>query len=132
MKLSKRPQILNANAYKVLVETWDKDKIEFVEQFKVMVLNRANRVLGICTVSTGSVSGTVVDPKLIFAIALIANGSEIILAHNHPSGNLTPSTADHNIIQKLKTAGKYLELNVSDHLIITTDGFYSFAREGVL
>lgn len=133
IKASARPQItMPADAYKLLIQTWDIRKIDFVEQFKVMLLNRSNRVLGICTLTSGSVSGTIVDPKLVFAVALAANATEIILAHNHPSGNLQPSEADHDITKKLKIAGEFLDLKVTDHLIVTTEGYYSFAHEGVL
>ncbi|MEP6467784.1 MAG: JAB domain-containing protein [Parafilimonas sp.] len=72
----------------MLNQNWDENKIEFVEQFKVLFLNRANKVLGIYQLSTGSVSGTVGNPKLVFVAALKVNASNIILCHNHPSGNL--------------------------------------------
>ncbi len=87
VKPSQRPKISGSkDAYNVLVENWDSSKIEFVEQFKVMLLNRANKVLGIFKVSSGGSTGTVADPKLIFAAAIKANACGIILAHNHPSG----------------------------------------------
>ena len=79
--------------------------MRFVEQFKVMLLNRANRVLGIFEVSNGSSTGTVADPKLIFAAAIKANACGIILAHNHPSGNLQPSKADIDLTRKVKEGG---------------------------
>jgi DNA repair protein RadC len=78
------------------------------------------------------VSGTVVDPKAIFQAALLANASNVILAHNHPSGTLTPSEADERITKKLKAAGELLEIHVLDHLIIGDDQFFSFADEGRL
>ena len=82
VKPSLRPIVkVSKDAYNVLVENWDGSKIDFVEQFKVMLLNRANRVLGICEVSTGSSTGTVADPKLIFAAALKANACGVILSH---------------------------------------------------
>lgn len=83
--------------------------------------------------STGGVSGTVADPKLVFVAALKVNASNIILCHNHPSGNLKPSKADEQLTLKLKEAGKNLNLPVIDHIIITADsGYYSFADEGLL
>ena len=97
-----------------------------------MLLNRANRVIGISDISTGGVSGTVADPKVIFGIALKANASSIILAHNYPSGNLNPSQPDVSLTNRLKQAGKILQLSVLDHLIITRDGYYSFADEGLM
>src|SRR5690554_6082722 len=96
VKPSQRPKITSSkDAYSILLESWDDDKLEFVEQFKVLLLNRANRVLGVYEVSTGGVSGTVADPKLVFAAALKANASAIIVSHSHPSGQLKPSDADH-------------------------------------
>lgn len=131
--LSTRPKITGSeDAYLILMDTWDKSKLEFVEQFKVMLLNRANRVLGICTLTTGSSTGTIADPKLVFAVALKANATNVILAHNHPSGTLEPSKSDSDITRKMKAAGEFLELKVLDHLIVSIEGFYSFATEGTL
>lgn len=133
VKPSDRPKISSSkDAYEILIRHWDYSKIYFVEQFKVVLLNRANKVLGIYEASTGGISGTVADPKLIFAAALKANASSIILSHNHPSGNLQPSQQDINLTKNLKEAGKFLELPVLDHLIVTSDGYYSFADEGLL
>jgi DNA repair protein RadC len=133
VKPSLRPRISGSrDAYNVLLENWDKTKIEFIEQFKVMLLNRANKVLGIFEVSSGSVTGTVADPKLIFAAAIKANACGIILTHNHPSGNLNPSQADIDLTKRMKEGGKLLEMLVLDHVIITTDGYFSFADEGLI
>lgn len=134
VKASERPQIFtSSDAFKLFKQTWDENKIEFVEQFKVMLLNKSNKVLGIYKLSTGGISGTVADPKLIFAAALKANASNIILCHNHPSGNVKPSQADEQLTAKIKDAGRYLDLPVMDHLIISTeDKYYSFADEGLL
>src|SRR5690554_4680230 len=133
VKPSLRPKITSSKeAYEILVENWDEDKLEFVEQFKVLLLNRANKVLGIFEVSTGGVSGTVADPKLIFVAAIKGNASAMILAHNHPSGQLKPSDADINVTKKLKDGGKYLEISVLDHIIVTSEGYYSFADEGLM
>src|SRR5262245_61810639 len=90
IKPSLRPKITGSkDAYNVLKESWDQDRIELIEQFKILLTNRANKVLGIMELSTGGVTGTVVDPKLIFAAALKTCACGIIVAHNHPSGNLT-------------------------------------------
>jgi len=113
-----------------LRESWDAGKIEFVEQFKVVLLNRANRILGIYELSTGGVSGTVADPKLVFSAALLACASGIILSHNHPSGSLSPSAADIQATKKMKEAGKLLDIEVLDHVILTAEGYYSFADNG--
>lgn len=133
VKPSLRPKISHSkDAYQVLLENWDDTKLEFVEQFKVIFTNRAHKVLGIYEVSTGGVSGTVADQKLIFASALKALACGIILAHNHPSGNLQPSQADITLTRKLIEAGKLLEIQVLDHIILTSEGYYSFADEGLL
>ena len=133
VKASQRKKISGSQqAYDMLLQKWDQGNINFVEQFKAILLNRAHKVLGIYLVSTGGVSGTAVDPKLVFAAALKANASAIILAHNHPSGNLYPSEADKQLTRKMSEAGKYLELPVLDHIIVTHEGYYSFADEGML
>jgi DNA repair protein RadC len=133
VKPSLRPKISTSkDAYNILLENWDDSKIEFVEQFKLMLLNRANKVLGILEVSTGGVSGTVADPKVIFVAALKGNASGIIVAHNHPSGNLAASQADIDLTRKLKEAGKFLEIQVLDHVIVTTEKYFSFADEGLM
>lgn len=133
VKPSDRPKITSSkDAYGILVNSWDRSQLEFVEEFKVLLLNRANRVLGIVPLSKGGVSGTVVDPKLVFVAALKANASGIILSHNHPSGNLTPSQQDISLTKKLTEAGKFLEISVLDHIIVTADGYYSFGDEGIL
>ena len=113
---------------------WDLfgSKIECYEQFYILLLNLANRVLGFVKISEGGVSGTVVDPKKIFQIALKSNASGIILAHNHPSGNTTPSASDEAMTAKIVAAGKFLEILVLDHLIITSDQYFSFSDEGRL
>lgn len=133
VKPSQRPKIgTPKEVYQLLIDTWDMAKIELVEQFKVMLLNRGKRVLGVCTLTTGSVTGTIADPKQVFAVALKANASEVIIAHNHPSGNLMPSKADYELTYRMKTVGDYLELKVVDHIIVTVEGFYSFAQEGTI
>jgi DNA repair protein RadC len=133
VKASERPKISqSADAYVLFLQHWDDNKLELQEQFKVMFLNKAHRVLGICEISTGGISGTVADPKLIFSAALKANCSYILLAHNHPSGNLSPSRQDEELTRKLKQAGQFLDLPVLDHLIITNEGFLSFADQGLL
>lgn len=102
------------------------------EEFWILMLNRQNEILELKQISTGGVAGTVVDPKVIFKLALQTLASGIILSHNHPSGNLKPSKADIAITQKLKSAGESLEINVLDHLIISEQGYYSFADEGIM
>ena len=119
------------DAYKLLRENWN-DTLEIFESFKILLLNRANKVLGISVISVGGVSGTVVDPKKVFATALLSGCSSIILCHNHPSGQLQPSDADRNITKKLCNGATLLEMSVVDHLIISSESFYSFADNGDL
>ena len=102
------------------------------EEFWVLMLNRANKVIRKVRISEGGISGTVVDPKKVFKFALELHASSIILGHNHPSGLITPSEADIKITKKLVDAGKLLEIAVLDHLIIGQDQFYSFADDGSL
>lgn len=102
------------------------------EEFWVLLLNRANMVIDVRLISKGGVSGTVVDPKLVFHEALRVKASGIILSHNHPSTNPQPSDKDRQLTRKLKEAGNFLEIAVLDHIIIAGRSFYSFADEGDL
>ncbi len=102
------------------------------EEFWVLALNRANQVIKKICISHGGFSGTVADPKVIFKKALETSASSLILAHNHPSGNMTPSQADIQLTKKLSSAGDMLDLQVLDHLIFGENSFYSFRDEGLL
>ena len=102
------------------------------EEFWVLLLNRAHRVIKKKRVSEGGVSGTVADPKIIYKMALEELASGVIVAHNHPSGNLTASQSDIDLTKKLKEAGKFLEVQLLDHLIIAGSKYYSFADEGII
>lgn len=133
VKASQRPQVKTVAAvHEFLKANWDENKIELVEQFKVVLLNRAYRVLGLFETSSGGPTGTVADPKMIFTAALKMNANSIILAHNHPSGNLEPSKADIQMTDKIKNAGLFLDIKVIDHMILTSESYYSFADEGLL
>jgi len=128
--ITERPKINSSqDAYQMLMQYWQLGKIELLEEFKVILLNTSNRVLGIVDISTGGVQGTLADPKIIFSVALKTNSSKIILAHNHPSSNTSPSDADKRLTRKLVDGGKLLDIEVCDHLIITNHGYYSFADE---
>lgn len=121
------------DAYQLLFDAWNKNTIEHVEEFKLLILNRSNAVLGILTVSKGGISGTITDIRLIFQAAIKSNASAIIICHNHPSGNRFPSEADTRITYKIKEAGDLLDIKLLDHLIILPiEGYYSFADEGEL
>ena len=102
------------------------------EEFWVLLFNRANRLIKKKRVSEGGVSGTVADPKIIFKLALEELASGIIVVHNHPSGNLTASQNDINLTKKLKEAGKVMEVQLLDHLIIAGQKYFSFADEGMI
>ena len=102
------------------------------EEFWLLLLNRANRVVRKVKISEGGVSGTVVDPKKIFQICLEQHATSIILGHNHPSGAVTPSEADNKITKKIKDCGLLLDVAVLDHIIVGDDRFYSFADEGAM
>jgi len=133
VKNSERPQIKSSkDAYILVLSSWDYNKIEFFEQFKVLFMNNANKALGIYEISSGGITGTIVDLRLIFSAALKANATAIIMIHNHPSGNLTASEADKQITRKVKKAGKLLDITLLDSLIITNESYYSFADEGAL
>lgn len=102
------------------------------EAFWIVLLNRANRVIKKHQISQGGVAGTVADPKIIFKIALEELASGVILAHNHPSGNLTASQSDIDLTRKLKESGKLLEIQILDHIIVAGKKYMSFADEGLL
>ncbi|WP_020595098.1 RadC family protein [Spirosoma panaciterrae] len=102
------------------------------EEFWILLMNRANEILRPVQISSGGISGTVADPKIIFKQAIEYLASSIILFHNHPSGNLMPSQADKDLTRKLKDAGRILDIPVLDHLIFTDKAYYSFADEGIL
>ncbi len=102
------------------------------EEFWILLLNRSNRVTGKFMASKGGITGTVIDVRSILKTAVEKLATAMILCHNHPSGNLTPSDADQQITRKLKEAGKIMDIEVLDHLIVTQSGYYSFADEGVL
>lgn len=132
IKITDSPQIKSSDdAARIFWQNWS-DDLDTIESFNILLLNRANRVKGMFTVSKGGISGTVVDARVIFAVAVKALTCSIILSHNHPSGNITPSQADINLTQKLKKAGEVLDIQILDHLILTTEDFYSFADEGII
>jgi DNA repair protein RadC len=128
-----RPKVTrSADACDILRAHWDKGKISLLEQFYILMLDRSNRVMACSLISTGGMAGTVADPKIIFTTALKCRAAGLILAHNHPSGNLVPSQSDRELTRRLKQAGELLELPVLDHLILTDDAFLSFADEGFM
>ncbi|HEY0895578.1 MAG TPA: DNA repair protein RadC [Sphingobacteriaceae bacterium] len=102
------------------------------EEFWILFLNRGNKITGKERISKGGQAGTIADPKIIFNKAIEHHAASLILAHNHPSGNLRPSSADIALTGKLVSGGQLLDIGILDHLIITDKGYYSFADEGML
>lgn len=130
-KLSESPQINNSkDAYHILMQVWDKGLMGFLEEFKIILLNNANRVLGVVDIGMGGKDFVPVDMKVIFSIALKASASKIILAHNHPSENLIASSQDKAITNKAVECGKFLDIEICDHLIVSEYGCFSFKDEG--
>ncbi|WP_264565869.1 JAB domain-containing protein [Flavobacterium sp. N3904] len=119
-------------AFELLVNSWCKDTIELQEEFKVILLNRSNETLGIYSLSKGGTTGTVVDVRLLFAVALKCNSTGIIISHNHPSGKLQPSDIDITLTKKIKKCSEFLDIVLLDHLIVTKNGYYSFSNEGLI
>ncbi len=121
------------DVYLHLLKFFPEDTIALNETFVVGYLNRANRLIGVYELSKGGITGTVADPRLVLSVALKTAATGIILAHNHPSGNLQPSSQDKDITKKIQEACKLLDITLLDHLIVVSDGaFYSFADEGQL
>lgn len=102
------------------------------EIFVAIFLNQSNKILHNYTLSEGGITGTVVDPRVLFKKALEYNAVSIILCHNHPSGNLKPSQADKQLTQKIKDAATYFDIKILDHIIVSNEGYFSFADDGLL
>ena len=133
VRASERPTIMDSNgAYQLLMNYWDLNRIELLEEFKILLLNQSNRVLGLFPLSSGGITGTVADPRLIFAAAIKACAVSIILSHSHPSGNLKPSRSDEELTTKIRMAGQLFNIRVADHLIVSRAGYFSFADEGLM
>lgn len=115
----------------ILRQIWETDFL-YCERFYVMYLSSSNQIIGIYNSSDGSINSSVVCMRKIFAMALLCGASHIILAHNHPSGNLEPSKSDHDITRKIKEAAKTLDIVLLDHIILTEKEWLSFADEGYL
>ena len=130
VKASERRKITNSDtAANILRSIWS-ENIEYKEEMYLLLLNRQNAVLGYTKISEGGTAGTFCDPKMIFQPALLTHASSIILSHNHPSGNRTPSQQDIELTKKIKQGGELLEIKLLDHIILTPDSYYSLADEG--
>jgi DNA repair protein RadC len=116
----------------VMRSIFDADTILWTEEVIMVCLNRANDVVGYYKISSGGFSGSVVDPRVVMTIALNNASSSIILAHNHPSGNLKPSEGDKAITEKIRKACAFFDMNLLDHLIITDESYFSFNEGGLI
>jgi DNA repair protein RadC len=126
-----RPKVVKAkDAYLIFKQSWNEHTIELLEEFKVLMLSNSNRVLGIYTASKGGINMVYVDIRLVFACALKLCACGIIICHNHPSGSLKPSNADIQLTERYRAAGKLLDITLLDHLLISSEGYYSFADQG--
>ncbi|MDL2212921.1 JAB domain-containing protein [Bacteroides sp. OttesenSCG-928-D19] len=129
LKASERPKVLDSRtSYNLLMNCYDSETIELKESFKLLLLNRANKVLGVMNVSEGGITGTIVDIKIVLQAAILANASGLIISHNHPSGNLSTSAQDDFITKRIKKACEIMDIELLDHVIVTPDnGYYSYA-----
>jgi len=131
-KLQKKVVKDSEIAYKYIKEFYDEETIELFETAYVIVLNQANKILGIHKLSEGGLTSTIIDVRKVILATILMNGKAAIIAHNHPSGNLTFSKSDLDITKRLKEALKVCELELLDHILITTEGYKSIADEGLL
>ncbi len=133
IKAKDRVKITNSEgSYQIFKTVWDTDTIDYKESFKCLYLDRNGRALAISNISEGGISSTIADEQMIMTTALKLRSSALILSHNHPSGNLEPSNVDKSITKKIACAGELLNINVLDHIIISSEGYFSFADEGLM
>jgi len=134
VKASERLQVkCSKDAFDIFMGSWDLDTIEHIEEFKLMLLTRSNKVLGVASISKGGINGTVIDVRIILQYAIKANASGIIICHNHPSGNFQPSESDMAITRKVKESCNLMDIQLLDHLILVPEGrYYSMGDEGII
>lgn len=133
LKISQLPIVTDSwQAYQLFKEIWDAGSLQYIEEFKLLLLNRANKVLGIYHVSTGGITNVIIDVRVVFIAALKSCATAMILAHNHPSGNMKPSTDDIMLTKRLKEAGRLLDIAVLDHIILTAEGYASLNELGYM
>ena len=120
------------DAFNIFIKVWDLNRIELLEEFKIMLLDKSAACIGISEISMGGISETTADAKIVFATALKGRASSLILAHNHPSGNLRPSQADIALTKQFCRAGKLLSIDIRDHLIIAPSKYISMANRGYM
>ena len=122
--------ISSEEAYSILLPTFKEGTIEYREYAKVLYLNQASEIIACNTISEGGLTETSVDVRLILQGALLTNATQIILAHNHPSGNLKPSSQDDMLTRNVKNACEVMRVHFADHLILSADDYYSYRDEG--
>jgi DNA repair protein RadC len=133
VKASERPAVIySKDAAGIFLQYWNLDKIELLEEFKSMYLNRAGKVLAISDDFTGGISGVVADVRLIYATALQLNAVSLVICHNHPSGDLSPSDADKVLTGKIMRCARCLDYKLLDHIILTKESYFSFADNLIL
>jgi DNA repair protein RadC len=125
-----KPQIKHSADIALYLQSLLCDRTQ--EVFAVIFLNQANKINHFDIISEGGITGTVADPRIILKLALQHEATGLVLCHNHPSGNLHPSRADEALTHKIKEAAKYFDIKVLDHIIVSNEGYYSFADEGLL
>ena len=122
----------SSEVYQVLKANWDLDTIELQEEFKILLLNQGNQVLGIKSMFKGGINTCSIDVRLIMGMALKANASALVITHNHPSGNLNASESDKRITSKIKECCELFDIRLLDHIIMAKNSYLSFADEGIL
>lgn len=127
-----RQKITSSKGAEQFIRQFYGDDIEIYESFFILLLNQANNTIGYAKISQGGICGTVVDVKIIAKYVVDSLAQGVILAHNHPSGNLTPSSADEHITKNIKDALKYFDCKVLDHIILTADNYFSFQDNGLI
>ena len=132
VKSSERPVIQNSeDIYRLLVDhVYNEGTIQYKEYLKLILLNNSSKVLGVSNISEGGITETSADIRIIMQAAILGNATRIILAHNHPSGSLKPSTVDNLLTERVKNAAKLFNITLLDHIIVTDSGYYSYLDEG--
>ena len=123
----------SSDVYKELHGLYDQDSVYYPEESIIIFMNRSNKVLGYKKISSGGVTGTVVDARIIFTHALMVPGCvSVIVSHNHPSGQVNPSKEDIKLTDKLKKAGDIIDIKITDHIVYTPEKYFSFSDEGLI
>ena len=133
VKASERCKIYTSlDLYNLLIKFYDENTIEYKESMKLVLLNKAHKVLGVHHLSEGGIDATYADLRQILQIALLTNSTSIAISHSHPSGNTQPSQADRKLTTAIQTACKVIDINLLDHLIVTKESYFSFADESLI